>query len=60
MGDSSEATRRVFERMLEKLKGQLDPAALDAIRRLVEEGKLADLDAVEEAIRPKGNAHADR
>lgn len=52
MTESSEATRRVFERMLVNLKGKLEPAVIDALRVLVEAGGLSDLDALEKALRP--------
>lgn len=59
--DSSEATRRVFERMLENLKGRIEPSSLEELRRLVELGRVADLDAVEQAVRrERDKANADR
>jgi hypothetical protein len=60
MAEYSEATKRVLERALENLKGKLDDERIDALRALVSEGKLADLTAVEEVLRPREGSDGDR
>lgn len=60
MTEYSEATKRVFERSLENLKGKLDDSAVEALRALLAAGNFGDLDAVEEILRPNGLADGDR
>lgn len=59
MSEYSEATIRVFERALDTLKGKLDEERLTALRKLLEDRKLADMDAVERILGPKAQPDAD-
>ncbi len=58
MSKYSEATLRVFERALDTLKGKLDEGRLTALRELVANGQLADLEQVERILGPNGPNHA--
>lgn len=59
MAEYSEATIRVFERALDTLQGKLDEERLLALRKLVAEGQLGDMDAVERILGPKEQLDAD-
>ena len=59
MAEYSEATIRVFERALDTLQGKLDEERLLALRRLVAERRLADMDEVERILGPKAQPDAD-
>jgi hypothetical protein len=54
MSQYSEATLRVFERALDRLKGKLDEDRLATLRGLVAKGQLGDLEQVERILGPKG------
>lgn len=58
MSQYSEATLRVFERALETLAGKLDENRLSALRDLVSNGQLADLEEVECILGRKRADHA--
>ena len=59
MPQSSEATRRVFERALSNLDGKLGDDLLSAIRALVTEGNFGCMDKLEEILAPKEASDAD-
>jgi hypothetical protein len=59
MAEYSEATRRVFERSLTLLEDRLPAERVAALRALLAEGRLDDLDALEAALDLEEAAGAD-
>lgn len=60
MPEYSEATKRVLERALETLPKTISDEKRTQLRALVAEGRLEDLDAVEDILRPREATRDDR
>jgi hypothetical protein len=54
VSEYSEATLRVFQRALDKLAGKLDEGRIAALRDLVSDGQLGEVEQVERILKPSG------